>query len=200
MSLPQDYPDEGIYWHVNFDRFHQYMLEQVLQLIYRHCIDNVLFPSAYFSCYILTFPILCDSYQVLGYSRIYPQPPYGRHRIGYLKILGFRRMTVAVFAGFQTLLIVNLGNSRILQYFEWFSWNSSQNSQNLGGIHGFPVMLAKHFLQDFQCRPVKGPIWNSSEDDRKNCKNVWLTSCFSDKIQLPNLCAKCLLFTILPKR
>ena len=27
----------------------------------------------------------------------------------------------------------------------------------------------------------KGPTWNSSEDDKKNCKNVWLTSCFSDK-------------------
>ena len=33
-------------------------------------------------------------------------------------------------------------------YFEWFSWNSGQNSQNFGEIHGFPVMLTKHFLQD----------------------------------------------------
>ena len=62
-------------------------------------------------------------------------------------------MTVAAFAGFQTLLVLNLGESRILQHFEWFSWNSGQNSQNFGEIHGFPVMLSKHFLQDFQCRP-----------------------------------------------
>ena len=33
-------------------------------------------------------------------------------------------------------------------YFEWFSWNSVKNSQNFGKIHGFPVMLTKHFLQD----------------------------------------------------
>ena len=51
----------------------------------------------------------------------------------------------------------------MLQYFEWFSWNSGQNSQNFGEIRGFPVMLTKHFLQDFQCRPWGGVdiFWNS---------------------------------------
>ena len=63
-------------------------------------------------------------------------------------------MTVAVFAGFLTLLILNLGESRILEYFKWFSWNSGQNSQSLEEIYLFPVMLTKHFLQDFQCRPL----------------------------------------------
>ena len=72
-------------------------------------------------------------------------------------------MAVAVFAGFQTLLILDLGNSRILQEFKWFLWNSSQNSQNFGENHGFPVMLTKHFLQDFQCRPwgCVDIFWNS---------------------------------------
>ena len=51
----------------------------------------------------------------------------------------------------------------------------------------------------FSTNFVKGPIWNSSEDDKKNCKNMWLTSCFSDKIQLINLCTKCLLFTTFAK-
>ena len=44
----------------------------------------------------------------LSYSRKYPHPSYGRHRIGYQKISGFQRRTVAVYAGFQTLLIQNL--------------------------------------------------------------------------------------------
>ena len=34
--------------------------------------------------------------------------PYGRHWIRYLKISGFPRMTVVVFAGFQTFLVLNL--------------------------------------------------------------------------------------------
>ena len=46
-----------------------------------------------------------------------------------------------------------LRNSRILQDFEWLSWNSCQNSQSLQEIHGFPVRLTEHLLQDFQCRP-----------------------------------------------
>ena len=45
----------------------------------------------------------------MGYSRKYPHTPYGRHLIGYLKISEFSRMTIAVFAGFQTLLILNIG-------------------------------------------------------------------------------------------
>ena len=53
------------------------------------------------------FLIFCCT--VLGYCRKYPELPYGRHWIGYLKISGFPRMTVAVFAGSQTLLILNLG-------------------------------------------------------------------------------------------
>ena len=46
-----------------------------------------------------------------------------------------------------------LGNSRNLQDFEWFSWNSGQNSEHFGKIHGSPVRLTEHLLQDFQCRP-----------------------------------------------
>ena len=57
-------------------------------------------------------------------------------------------MTSAVFAGFQTLLILNLEEFQGIAH---FSWNSGQNSQNLEGIYGFPVMLTNHFLQDFQC-------------------------------------------------
>ena len=45
-----------------------------------------------------------------------------------------------------------MGNSKILQDFEWFSGNS----QNFGGIHGLPVRLTEHLLQDFQCRPWGG--------------------------------------------
>ena len=62
-----------------------------------------------------------------------------------------------------------LRNSRILQDFEWFSWNSCQNSRNFVEIHGFPVRITEHFLQDFQCRPSGGvdifwnsPIWQSA--------------------------------------
>ena len=85
-------------------------------------------------------------------------------------------MTVAVFAGFQTL-----ENSRILQYFEWFSWKSGQNSQNLEEIYGLPVMLTKHFLQDFQCRPWGGVdiFWNSPLKSSKKLNAIfafWLIS------------------------
>ena len=45
---------------------------------------------------------------LLGYSRKYPHPPYGRHLIGYLKFSGFPGRTTAVFAGFQSLLIQNI--------------------------------------------------------------------------------------------
>ena len=69
---------------------------------------------------------------------------------------GFPRRTVAVYAGFQTLLIQNLGEFQILQNFEWFSGNSGQNSQNLGEINGIPVRLTEHLLKDFQCRPWGG--------------------------------------------
>ena len=54
-----------------------------------------------------------------------------------------------------------------LQDFEWFTWNSSQNSQNFVEIHGFPVRITQHFIQDFQCRPWGGGggggdiFWNS---------------------------------------
>ena len=50
-----------------------------------------------------------------------PHPLYGRHWIGYLKISGFPRRAVAVYAGFQTLLIQILGGipefCKILQGF-----------------------------------------------------------------------------------
>ena len=49
-----------------------------------------------------------------------------------------------------------------LPVFEWFSWNSGQISQNVREIHGFPVRLKDHLLQDFQCRPWRVNIfWNS---------------------------------------
>ena len=69
-------------------------------------------------------------------------------------------MTVAVFAGFQTLLILNIGE---FQNFAKLSWNSNQNSQNFGEIHRFPVKLTKHFVQDFQwCRwGCVDIFWNS---------------------------------------
>ena len=73
-------------------------------------------------------------------------------------------MTVAVIAGFQTLLILDVGgNSRIWQDFQWFLWNSSQNSQNFGEIHGFPVMLTKHFFTRFPMSSMGGVdiFWNS---------------------------------------
>ena len=44
----------------------------------------------------------------------------------YLKISGFPRMTVAVFAGFQTLLILNIGEF-----------------QNLHDFRGIPVKILK---------------------------------------------------------
>ena len=44
----------------------------------------------------------------LGYSRNYPDPPYGRHWIWFLNISGFPRRTTAVFTGSQSLLIQNL--------------------------------------------------------------------------------------------
>ena len=49
----------------------------------------------------------------------------------------FPRRTVAVYAGFQTLLIQNLGEFQNFAKFEWFSWNSSQNSQNLEKLMEF---------------------------------------------------------------
>ena len=61
-------------------------------------------------------------------------------------------MTVAVFAGFQILLVLDLGEFQNFARL-WFWWNSSQNSQKFWEIHGFPVMFTKHFLQDFQSRP-----------------------------------------------
>ena len=59
---------------------------------------------------------------LIGYSRKYPHPHYGRHRIAYPKISGFPRRTTAVFAGFQSLLIQNLEE---FQNFAKISWNSS---------------------------------------------------------------------------
>ena len=52
-------------------------------------------------------------------------------------------------------------NSGILQDFEWLCWNSDQNSQNFGEIHGIPVKLTEHLLQDFQCCPrlSMGGVW-----------------------------------------
>ena len=70
-------------------------------------------------------------------------------------------MTSAVFAGFQTLLILNLEECRVLQY---FSWNSGQNPQNLEEIYGFPVMLTKHFFTGFPMSSMGVCVdifWNS---------------------------------------
>ena len=54
-------------------------------------------------------------------------------------------MIVAVFAGFQTSLILNLRKSRILQDSEWFSSNSGQYSQNFGGN----LWISSHAQQAF---------------------------------------------------
>ena len=57
-------------------------------------------------------------------------------------------MTITVLAGFQTLLILNLGeNSRILQYFEWLPWNSGQTSENFGEIMDFQSCLPSIFYR-----------------------------------------------------
>ena len=47
-------------------------------------------------------------------------------------------------------------NSRILEDFELFCRNSDQNSQNFWEIHGIPVRLTGHLLQNFLCRPWGG--------------------------------------------
>ena len=62
-------------------------------------------------------------------------------------------MTVAVFAEFQTFLILNIGEFQNFGKLLMIFVESGQNSQNFGEIHGFPVKLTKHLLQDFQCRP-----------------------------------------------
>ena len=83
----------------------------------------------------------------LGYSRKYPTPPsppppppHGRHLIGYPKISGFPRRAAAVYTGFETLLIQNLGEFQnfarfwmvFLEFLSKFtkfcgnSWNSCQ--------------------------------------------------------------------------
>ena len=78
-----------------------------------------------------------------------------RHKLlGHVGPLG-KNLTffwvAAVYTGFQTLLIQNLGNSRILQDYEWFSWNSDQNSQNLGKFLEFqsssPSVCTMRFIR-----------------------------------------------------
>ena len=106
-------------------------------------------------CLLLNLIIIIYIVKLLHLCRIQwaipentPPPHYGRHLIGYLKISGFSRMTIAVFAGFQTLLILNIGE------FQNFARLCAIPVRiHKVEIHGFPVKLTKHFLQDFQCRP-----------------------------------------------
>ena len=60
-------------------------------------------------------------------------------------------MTMAVFAGFQTLLIPNIGE--FCKTLNDFRGIPVKIHKILGEIHGFPVNPNKHFLQDFHCRP-----------------------------------------------
>ena len=62
-------------------------------------------------------------------------------------------MTVAVFAGFQSLIILNTGEiPEFCKTFNDFREIPSKFTK-FWEIHGIPVKLTKHFLQDFQFRP-----------------------------------------------
>ena len=66
--------------------------------------------------------------EIMGYSIKYPHPPMDDTEMGYLKISGFPRRTTAVFPGFQTLLIQNLGEVQNSASLWMISWNSGQDS------------------------------------------------------------------------
>ena len=92
---------------------------------------------------------------IMSYSRKYPPPttplPYGRQWMEYLKISGFPRRTMAVYARSHTPLIQNLGEFQnfarfwmaFLEFlskltkFWGYSWNSSQADRAF--ITGFPI-------------------------------------------------------------
>ena len=93
------------------------------------------------------------SSMLMGYSRKYPHPPMDDTELGTQKFQDFQEEQQQFLQDSKACSFTILRNSRILQDFEWFSWNSGQNSQNFVKIHGFPVRLTEHFLQDFQCRP-----------------------------------------------
>ena len=68
---------------------------------------------------------------------------------------------MAVYAGLQTLLILRefQNFARLRMVFLEFQSELTE----FRDIHGIPVRLAKHLLQDFQCRPwgYVGIYWNS---------------------------------------
>ena len=87
--------------------------------------------------------------------------PYGRHWIGYLEILGFPR-TVAVYAGFQTLLIQNLWEFQNFAIFWMVLPEFRSKFKILGEIYGIPVRLTELYyrISNVVHGVCVGILWN----------------------------------------